>query len=152
MELLTEKVKESPYGTDSALSREIAALPRGLRAMTATHWLDLSLTLDSITWHFGNFGEPGLVAQTEEGLRELGLDALADCFAEAKALMLPLLAERSDDDEDLHDFIRRLGLEDQTDALDQKADSVCDQAMGDSMIYNAWVRYARLHPELVFGE
>jgi len=39
--------------------------------MAATHWLNISLTLDSITWHFGNFGEPGLVAQTEAGLREL---------------------------------------------------------------------------------
>ena len=36
--------------------------------MAATHWLDISLTLDSITWHFGNFGEPHLVVETEAGL------------------------------------------------------------------------------------
>jgi hypothetical protein len=57
--------------------------------MAATHWLDISLTLDSITWHFGNFGEPQLVAETEAGLRELGLHELASCFVEAKELMLP---------------------------------------------------------------
>jgi len=60
--------------------------------MAATHWLDISLTLDSITWHFGNFGEPQPVAETEVGLRELGLHDLASCFAEAKELMIPLLA------------------------------------------------------------
>jgi len=35
--------------------------------MAATHWLDISLTLDSLTWHFGNFGERQLVAETEAG-------------------------------------------------------------------------------------
>jgi len=45
--------------------------------MAATHWLDISLTLDSITWHFGNFGEPHLVVETEAGLQELGLQELA---------------------------------------------------------------------------
>ncbi len=55
----------------------IASLPTVLRAMAVTHWLDISLTLDSLTWHFGNFGEPNLVAETEAGLRELGLDELA---------------------------------------------------------------------------
>jgi hypothetical protein len=48
--------------------------------MAATHWLDISLTLDSITWHFGNFGEPGLVAETEAGLRELGLHELTSAL------------------------------------------------------------------------
>ena len=38
-----------------------------------------------------NFGEPQLVAETEAGLRELGLHELALCFVEAQELMLPLL-------------------------------------------------------------
>ena len=46
--------------------------------MTATHSLDISLTLDSTTWHFGNFGEPQLVAETEAGLRELGLHEFSE--------------------------------------------------------------------------
>jgi len=36
-----------------ASAQILTTLPPGLRAMAATHWLDVSLTLDSITWHFG---------------------------------------------------------------------------------------------------
>ena len=76
--------------------------------MAATHWLDTSLTLDGITWHFGNFGEPHLAAETEAGLQELGLQELALCFHEAKELMLPLVAEWTQADGDPHDFIDRV--------------------------------------------
>src|SRR5579863_5209873 len=99
-ELLTASVNSlgDPYSSDGSFAATIAPLPPGLRAMAATHWLDISLTLDSITRHFGNFGEPQLVAETEAGLRELGLHELASCFAEAKELMLPLLAQRTESD------------------------------------------------------
>jgi hypothetical protein len=73
-ELLTARAVGNPYGSDSAFAANIVHLPPGLRAMAATHWLDVSLTLDSITWHFGNFSEPQLIAETEAGLRELGLE------------------------------------------------------------------------------
>lgn len=49
---------------DAGLKKE---LERGLRAMAATHGLEIGLTLDNITGHFGNFGEPGLVSETEPG-------------------------------------------------------------------------------------
>src|SRR5262249_8235105 len=89
-ELLTAHALGDPYSTDGILASNIASLPPGFKAMAATHWLDISLTLDSITWHFGNFGEPKLVAETEAGLRQLGLRELASCFVEAKALMLTI--------------------------------------------------------------
>jgi len=82
--LLAARAAGDPYGRDGSFAKTIAQLPQGLRAMAATHWLDISLTLDSITWHFGNFGEPQLVAETEAGLRELGLAELALVFAEAQ--------------------------------------------------------------------
>src|SRR5206468_12566443 len=78
--LLTARAVGNPYTADASFAANIALLPSGLRAMAATHWLDISLTLDSLTWHFGNFGEPQLVAETEAGLRELGLHELALCF------------------------------------------------------------------------
>ncbi|MEI9813519.1 MAG: hypothetical protein WDO18_13125 [Acidobacteriota bacterium] len=78
--------------------------------MAATHWLDISLTLDSITWHFGNFGDPPLVAETEAGLHELGLHELASCFAGAKELMLPLLANRSEGDVDPFEILKQAAL------------------------------------------
>ncbi len=95
-ELLTARAVGDPYSPDGSFAANIARLPPGLRAMAATHWLDISLTLDSITWHFGNFGEPHLVAETEAGLRELGLHDLTSCFVEARELMLPLLAGRTE--------------------------------------------------------
>jgi len=119
--------------------------------MGATHWLDISLTLDSITWHFGNFGEPGLVAQTEAGLRELGLDELADCFVEAKNLMTPLLAQRTEADGDPYEILERAGLKERADEIDRRADALDGLAPGESVIYNAWIRYTRKHPDRVFG-
>jgi hypothetical protein len=89
--------------------------------MAATHWLDISLTLDSLTWHFGNFGEPQLVAETEAGLRELGLAELASCFVEAKELMLPLLAQRTEADGDPYEILERAGLRTRADELDRRA-------------------------------
>jgi hypothetical protein len=84
--LLTTRAVGNPYGDDGIFAANIALLPPGLRAMAATHCLDISLTLDSLTWHFGNFGERQLVAETEAGLRELGLQELASYFVEAKGL------------------------------------------------------------------
>jgi hypothetical protein len=37
----------NPYGDDSEFAKVISSLPLGLRAMAATHNLDVSLTLDS---------------------------------------------------------------------------------------------------------
>jgi hypothetical protein len=149
--LLTVRAVGDPYADDGVFAANIASLPAGLRAMAATHWLDLSLTLDSITWHFGNFGEPKLAAETEAGLRELGLDELASCFAEAKELMLPLLAQRTEADGDPNEILDRAGLRDRGDELDQRAWALDDLGAGRSVIYEAWIRYARQHPERVFG-
>lgn len=119
--------------------------------MAATHWLDLSLTLDSITWHFGNFGEPGLVEQTEEGLTELGLPDLASCFREAKELMVPLLAGRKEEDGDPYEILESRDLRQVGRAIDRRAWDLENLGPKRSVIYDAWVRYAREHPERVFS-
>jgi hypothetical protein len=150
-ELLTARAVGNPYATDGSFAANIALLPPGLRAMASTHWLDMSLTLDSITWHFGNFGEPHLVAETEAGLRELGLHELASCFAEAKELMLPLLAQRTEADGDPYEILNRAGLETRGDELDRRACALDNLGPGKSLIYDTWIRYARKHPERVFG-
>lgn len=149
--LLTVSAVGNPYGSDSGFAGNIAGLPPGLRAMAATHWLDISLTLDSITWHFGNFGEPGLVSETEAGLRELGLQELAECFVAAKDLMMPLLAGRTEADGDPYDILERAGLRERADEIDQRAWKLDDLGPAESVIYAAWVRHARNHPERVFG-
>ena len=71
--LLSNRIKANAYEEDGSYADAIRRLPKGLRTMAATHYLDISLTLDDIGWHFLNFGEPNLVRETEVGLRELGL-------------------------------------------------------------------------------
>jgi hypothetical protein len=150
-QLLTIHAVGDPYGKDGSFAANIDRLPPGLKAMAATHWLDISLTLDSITWHFGNFGEPGLVAQTEAGLRELGLHELADCFVEARNLMTPLLAQRTEADGDPYEILDRAGSGERAEEIDRRADALADPRPGESVIYSAWIRYARQYPDRVFG-
>lgn len=151
MELLTAQASGNPYGDDGSFAASIAGLPKGLRAMAATHWLDISLTLDSITWHFGNFGEPGLVRETELGLHELGLHEMASCFAEAKELMTPLLAGRAESDGDPYEILERAGLAQRGEELDRRASALDDLGPDRSVIFESWIRYTRAHPEDVFG-
>jgi hypothetical protein len=148
--LLTAHATGDAYSPDGSFAANIAQLPVGLRAMAATHCLDISLTMDSMTWHFGNFGEPHLVAETEAGLRELGLSELAACFVEAKEMMLPLLAERTEADGDPYEILEGAELTERADDLDRRASALSELGPGNSAIYNAWVRYAREHPERVF--
>lgn len=148
--ILTARVQADPYSSDGTFAQNLSSLPQGLRAMAATHWLDVSLTLDSITWHFGNFGEPRLVAQTEEGLRELGLKQLADVFSEAKTLMTPFIDQMSPDHPP-DQLLDNAGLSELAHEIDSRAWDLRDIGAGESAIYDAWVRYAREHPEHVFG-
>jgi hypothetical protein len=119
--------------------------------MAATHWLDIGLTLDSITWDFGDLGEPRLVAETEIGLHELGLHELARCFVEAKELMVPLLAQRKEPDGDPYEILEQAGLKTRADELDRRASDLDNRGPGKSPIYEAWIRYTRRYPERVFG-
>jgi len=148
--ILAARTEGSPYSSDGSFAESLSLLPVGLRAMGATHWLDLSLTLDSITWHFGNFGEPGLVAQTEEGLLELGLQGLHAVFRESRDLMIPLLEGRAEADGDPYEILERAGLREYGKEMDRKAWALDDLKSQNSAIYSAWIQYAREYPERVF--
>lgn len=138
-----------PYSDDGSYAVAIASLPSGLRAMAATHHLDISLTMDDIGWHFLNFGEPGLVRETEAGLRELGLGDIADYFMEAHSIVSPLTAEIKEAD-DFHDCLESRGLMERINELTDKA-LARQPALSGSPIYAAWVKYTRVHPEKVFA-
>jgi hypothetical protein len=137
-----------PYSEDGSYAAAIGSLPMGLRAIAATHHLDISLTMDDIGWHFLNFGEPGLVRETEAGLRELGLDEIADYFAEARSVVVPLKAEIKEA-EDYYACLESRGL---MDRINELTDRACAKqpTLSGSPIYAAWTRYARTHPEQVF--
>ena len=137
-----------PYSEDGSYAAAIASLPTGLRAIAATHHLDISLTMDDIGWHFLNFGEPGLVRDTEAGLRELDLGDIADYFAEAHTIVNPLKPEIKEA-EDYYACLESRGLMARIEELTDKA-SKRQPTVSDSPIYAAWIKYARAHPEKVF--
>jgi len=153
--LLQEKVSEDPYSDDGKFAEQIRHLPVGLRAMAATHWVDVSLALDDIGWHFLNFGERGHVAEVDRGLQEIGLPQLAEWLREADSIMQPLLP-RLAGGEDYGDVIDETGQSERLGDLSSKAWDLYDDEtlpkVGDSVIYGAWVQYARKHPERVFGD
>src|SRR5258708_16159264 len=62
---------------------EIQRLPVGLRAMAATYELDVSLALDDLGWHFGNWHNEDLAEETARGLELLGAKELSDLFRKA---------------------------------------------------------------------
>jgi hypothetical protein len=137
-----------PYSEDGSYAAAIASLPTGLRAMAATHHLDVSLTMDDIGWHFLNFGEPGLVRETEAGLRELGLSDIANYFVEAHAIVAPLKPDIKEADE-YYECLESRGVMARINELTDKA-SDRQPAVSGSPIYAAWIKYARAHPEAVF--
>ena len=139
-----------PYSDDGSYATAISLLPVGLRAMAATHHLDVSLTMDDIGWHFLNFGEPGLVCETESGLRELGLSDVADWFAEAHGIVNPLKPE-IEAGADFYECLTNHAQMDRIGELTQMAQGKTP-TVSDSSIYGAWVRYARENAEKVFGE
>jgi hypothetical protein len=146
-DLLKAHARADPYGWDGALAQEIRQLPAGLRAMAATHHLDVSLTMDDIGWHFLNFGHPSHVNETELGLRELGLPDVADMFREAYVLVGPHLPEIRRPGGDYYAVIEQAGHA-------KRIDELTDQArtrLGDQGIYRQWAVYARQHPDRVFN-
>ncbi|MCL4180208.1 MAG: hypothetical protein KJ072_21005 [Verrucomicrobia bacterium] len=145
--LLNSHVKADPYGWDGALAEEIQRLPVGLRAMAATHHLDISLTLDDIGWHFLNFGHPSHVEETERGLRELGLAEVAAMLHEAYELVRPHLRVIMRPGGDYYGVMERLGHMKRLNELTKQARA----ALGDNGIYRHWAAYAREHPDRVFG-
>jgi hypothetical protein len=48
--LLPEEVREDP----DQYYRTLSSMPRGLRAMAGIYFFDVSITMDSLAWHFGN--------------------------------------------------------------------------------------------------
>jgi hypothetical protein len=138
-----------PYSDDGSYAAAITGLPTGLRAMAATHHLDISLTMDDIGWHFLNFGEAGLVRETEVGLRELGLDDIAEYFVEAHAIVDPLKPEIKEAG-DYYACLESRGPMARIDELTDKA-AQRQPTVSDSPIYGAWIKYARAYPEKVFA-
>gem|GEM_PF-981970 len=120
--------------------------PVGLRAMAATHHLDISLTLDDIGWHFLNWRGKEHAEETIRGLKELELNELARLFRSAERLMRPHLGKISH--ENYYETLEKTGKMKKIDELTKRAHRILD--IPNRNVYFYWVRYTHAHPEKVF--
>jgi hypothetical protein len=131
-----------------ALHHALRQLPRGLRAMAATHPLDHSMALEDLGWHFAHWPSRPIAEETLAGLNELGATEAAQIFEIALSHAVTYW-----------DFICSPKF------FDDYLDSALDKAMhplncslwrilgydgsdGKNLLAY-WVPYARAHPELV---
>lgn len=131
----------------------LAKLPAGLRAMAATHQLDVSLTLDDIGWHFANWPHHGYCAETSRGLRELGEFELAEAFDAAYEIARrhwDRLCEPSTFRDTYWGSELERELQPYNDRLRALAGSSDPQPV--CGIYRFWIAYARRHPERLAHE
>ncbi len=127
---------------------EIRDLPPGLRAMAATHELDVSLALDDLGWHFGNWHSIEFAEETAAGLDELGAHELAEVFRAAFELAQDYWMELGS--EHWMDWYHGSALEKAVDPLSRRAWAILKPRRNG--IFSYWVEYAREHPERVGAE
>jgi hypothetical protein len=126
-----------------AFAAEIQKLPVGLRAMAATYELDVSLALDDLGWHFGNWHDSLLADETARGLEELDAKELAIVFKDALQAAIRYWNELGS--ENWTEWYVGSPLEKEIEPLNEQAWAILeDKKRG---IFQYWVDYARKHPE-----
>jgi hypothetical protein len=126
-----------------AFIAQIRGLPVGLRAMAATYELDVSLTLDDLGWHFGNWHDHTLAEETARGLEVLGASELAVIFREAFRLALPHWNELGM--RGWSQWYHGSPLERVVEPLNKQARTFLGKHKNGIFYY--WVDYARKHPD-----
>src|SRR5436190_3563564 len=113
--------------------------------MAATHELDVSLALDDLGWHFGNWHSTDLADETARGLEELEAMDLARIFGEAFRIAQGYWEELGA--EDWATWYHGSRLETAVEPLTKQARLILsEKKIG---IFKYWVDYARRYPELV---
>ena len=127
----------------------VATLPRGLRAMAGMHFLDVSMTMDSLAWHFGNQNDPRDLQETLNGLHELEMSQIADMFEQMWEFMKPHMTALQTGDfggKDFTDWLVDIGAEDFAREKDHFIWEYCEKA-GKFGLLESWPAYARKYPE-----
>jgi hypothetical protein len=124
---------------------EIQKLPIGLRAMAATYELDVSLVMDDLGWHFGNWHSTVLAEETIRGLDELGATELALIFKEAFQIVLRYWDELGA--KDWSNWYHDSFLEKEIKPLNKQAWEILETKKDG--IFEYWVNYARKYPERI---
>jgi hypothetical protein len=122
---------------------EIQKLPVGLRAMAATYELDVSLTLDDLGWHFGNWHSRELAEETACGLEELGAVDLARIFREAFRIAQQYWMELGA--RDWMAWYHGSPLEAAVEHLNKEAWSICDKK--DGIFNTGWIMLVDIQNE-----
>lgn len=146
--LLSARIPPNLRADPPALVAQLRTLPPGLRAMAATYELDISLSLDDLGWHFGNWPDQELARETLWGLRELGAETAAEIFEQALELAAPYWGEIARFDgcgnPAWNGWYRDSGLEAALDPLNTLMWDLLKPAKWGLMQY--WVEYARKSP------
>jgi hypothetical protein len=124
---------------------EIRGLPAGLRAMAATYELDVSLSLDDLGWHFGNWHNEDLAEETARGLEFLGEKELSELFTQAFQIAKRYWTELGS--ENWMKWYHGSAFEQAVGPLTRQAWSILKSKKNG--IFKYWVDYARRHPEQV---
>ena len=151
LELLFSELRlRLPAGQPFHMERfleQIRAMPIGLRAMAATFELDVSMALDDLGWHFGNWAHRGYCDETLRGLRELEAVEYAHMFAEAYELAQSNWTELCDLPNDkFKEWYYASDLHKATEPLSSRW---WDLQEIDGGIFGYWTRYARKYPHKV---
>jgi hypothetical protein len=123
----------------------LRTLPVGLRSMAAIYQLDVSLALDDLGWHFGNWHHHGYAQETAAGLRVLGAQRAAELFEAAYAEALHhwdrLAAE------DWMEWYHESPPEAAVDPLNREMWQLYPSSSGG--LLRLWVQYARAHSDVL---
>jgi hypothetical protein len=136
-----------PGDMHDELDRYVAALPSlpvGLRSMAATYQLDVSITLDDLGWHFGNWHHHGYARETIAGLGVLGPPRAAEIFGAAYRAALQHWDRLGE--EDWMEWYHGSELEKAVEPLNGEMWSLLDDEW---RIMGWWVKYARAHPHFL---
>ena len=143
--LLPEEVRDDP----DRYYRTLSSMPRGLRAMAGIYFFDVSITMDSLAWHFGNQHDVRDVGETLSGLRELELTEIAGYFEQTWKFLEPHRAALESGDfggKEFGDWLVEIGVQALTDPWDEVIWEHSEQA-GDMGLLASWPAYARKYPE-----
>jgi len=111
--------------------------------MAATYELDVSLALNDLGWHFGNWHDVALAEETAAGLEELGATELAGLSRQTFGLAQQYWSELGA--ANWSEWYHGSPLEKALEPLNEQAWSLLQEKWNG--IFSYWVAYTRLQPE-----